>query len=157
MVGMRKLDSVLHDKLAMLIQSMGYEFVGGEMFRQGGQMVLRLYIDREGGVTVDDCSTVSRQVGAMLDVDDPVEGRYLLEVSSPGIDRPLFDLSQFQRFIGKQVKLKLNMPVMQRRQYKGTLLKVEGENIFITDDAGQEICLPFSVIEKANLVGEIRF
>lgn len=155
---MRKIDPVLHDRLLTLISSMGFELVGCELLSQNRQSVFRIYIDKENGVTVDDCSRVSRQISAMMDVEDPIQNRYSLEVSSPGIDRPLFEIEHFRKYIGKSVKLRLHMPINQRRQYKGLVQKVEEEDIYLLlEETGEEIKVPFSVIEKANLVGDIRF
>lgn len=155
---MRKIDPVLHERLVTLISSMGYELVGGELFSQGGRTIFRIYIDSEKGVTVDDCSRVSYQVSAMMDVEDPIESRYSLEVSSPGIDRPLFEIEHFHKYIGKQVKIRLYSPINQRRQYKGILQRVEGEDIYLlVEELGQEVIVPFSSIEKANLISDIRF
>jgi ribosome maturation factor RimP len=155
---MRKVDPDLHDKLKQLIASMGYELLGCELQPQGRKMVFRLYIDGEKGVTLDGCSLVSHQVSAMMDVMDPFQARYVLEVSSPGIDRPLFELEHFQKYIGKQVKIRLSMPVNQRKQYKGVLQAVEGTDIcLLLDDTMQLVRLPFASIDKANVIGEIQF
>lgn len=154
---MKKINPDLHERLMALIGSMGYELVGCEAVPQGRQMVFRIYIDSPKGVTIDDCSLVSHQVSAMLDVDGPFQGRYSLEVSSPGIDRPLFTPAQYHRFIGSRVKVKLHSPIERRKQYKGILVGIEGENIrLLVEDTGLEVILPFSLIEKANVVGEIR-
>lgn len=154
---MRKIDPKLHEQLVTLISSMGYELVGCETVPQGRQMIFRIYIDSPKGISVDDCSKVSYQVSAMMDVADPFQSKYSLEVSSPGIDRPLFEIEHFQRFVGKQVKLKLYTPVNQRRQFKGVLQRVEDENIYLfVADLEQEIKLSFSNIEKASLIGEVR-
>lgn len=154
---MRKIDPKLHEQLVKLISSMGYELVGCETIPQGRQMTFRIYIDSPKGVSVDDCSLVSRQVGAMMDVANPFQANYALEVSSPGIDRPLFELEHFIKFVGKQIKLKLYSPVNQRRQYKGLLQRVEGEDIYLfVPDLEQEVKLSFSNIEKASLIGEVR-
>lgn len=155
-----KIGSALHEGLKKLIMSMGYDFVGCETALQGRQVVLRIYIDAlpesgRRGVTVDDCSRVSRQVSAMLDVEEPFQGRYVLEVSSPGIDRPLFELEHYQRFVGSMVKIKLRSPVNKRRQVKGVLLSVEGEAIHVLVDGSQAMVLPFAAIEKANVVGNV--
>jgi len=120
-------------------------------------MVFRIYIDSPKGVTVDDCSLVSRQVGAMLDVDGPYQDRYVLEVSSPGIDRPLFELEQYQKCVGKRIKLRLYAAIDNRRQFKGILQRIEGEDIYLLiDDTEEEVKLSYSMIEKANLVGEAK-
>jgi ribosome maturation factor RimP len=154
---MRKIDPVLQERLSKLCLSMGYELVGCELFPQGRQMLFRIYIDRPNGVTLDDCSDVSRQISAMMDVEDPIQGRYTLEVSSPGIDRPLFELEHYRKFIGKRVKIKLQSSINQRRQYTGVLHRVEREDIYLLVDDAQEVILPFSAIEKANLIGDIHF
>jgi ribosome maturation factor RimP len=154
---MRKIDPVLHEKLVSLIGSMGYELIGVEMLPQGGQVVFRLYVDSPNGITVDACSKVSHQVSALFDVEDPVQGRYILEVSSPGIDRPLFELEQYQKQVGSRIKVKLYMPIDQRRQFKGILKRIEGDVIVLQiEDSDQEVSLPYSAIEKANVIGEIR-
>lgn len=154
---MRKIDPQLQVKIAAVTGSMGYELVGCEMLPQGGRVTLRIYIDSPKGVTVDDCSRVSYQVSAMLDVEDPIQSRYALEVSSPGIDRPLFEIEHFRQYIGRRVKIRLYMPVEQRRQYKGVLQRVEGEDIYLlADEAEQEVKLSYSMIEKANLIGDVK-
>lgn len=153
---MRNIDPVLHEKLVKLISSMGCELVGCELLPMRGRQVFRLYIDRDSGVTVDDCSRVSHQVGAMMDVEESIQGRYTLEVSSPGIDRPLFEMKHYQKFIGSKIQIKLTAAINQRRQFKGILLRIDGENIHIlVDDSKTEVVLPFSSIEKGNLVGDI--
>ena len=158
---MRKIDPVLYERLAALITSMGYELLGCELCPQGRQMVFRIYIDglqADKRVTLDDCSRVSHQVSAMMDVEDPIQGRYALEISSPGIDRPLFELKHYQRFIGSEVKIRLYAPINQRRQYKGVLQRVEGENIYLlVDGSEKEAVIPFSAIEKANVIGDVEF
>ena len=154
---MRKIDPVLHERLRTLINAMGFELVGCEMLPQGGRMLFRIFIDSDTGVTVDNCSQVSHQVSAMMDVEDPIQGRYTLEVSSPGIDRPLFEIGHYQKFVGKRAKIKLYSPINKRRQFKGILLRVEGEDIYLLeDDLAKEVKLPFSDIEKANLIGDIK-
>jgi ribosome maturation factor RimP len=154
---MKKIDPGLYERLATLISGMGYELVGCELVPQGGHLVFRLFIDKQNGVTIDDCSRVSHQVSAMLDVEDPIPGRYSLEVSSPGIDRPLFEIGHYQKYIGQRIKIRLYVPINNRRQFKGILLRVEGEDItLLVDDLLQEVTLPFSAIEKANLVGDVQ-
>lgn len=150
---MNKINPALQEQLATVVSSMGYELVGCETLPQGRRMVLRVYIDKEGGVTIDDCSQLSRQASAMLDVADPFQSRYNLEVSSPGINRPLFELAHYERYVGQQVKIKLYAPINQRRHYSGTLTKVVGEQVhLLPEGAEQEVVLPFSAIDKANLI-----
>src|SRR3990167_3308475 len=152
---MRKLDSNLHERLEKLINSMGYEIWGYELISQGRQLIFRLYIDTPKGVTIEDCSQVSYQVSAMMDVEDPFQSRYTLEVSSPGIDRPLFELEHYHQYIGKRVNIRLHLPINRRRQFKGVLHRVEGENIYLLMDDSNEMRLPYSEIEKANVIGDV--
>jgi ribosome maturation factor RimP len=144
----------LRDLLATTVSSLGYEFVGSEMHGQGRGSVLRVYIDTSAGVTADDCSKVSRQVSAMLDVEDPIKGKYTLEVSSPGLDRPLFEIAHYQKVVGSRVKIRLNAPVNDQRNFVGVLLRVEDDNIHLLMETG-EVVLPFSNIEKAKVIADI--
>ncbi len=155
---MRKVDPALHERLETLIQSMGCELVGVELLPEGKQLIFRVYIDKAPSLTIDDCSRVSYQVGAMLDVDGTIEGRYRLEVSSPGINRPLFEIKHYQQFISKCISVKLHLPVNQRRNFKGVLLRVDGDDIYLlVEGMEHELRVPFSAIEKANLIGDLKF
>jgi len=133
------------------VEETGKELLGIEYISAGNQSILRLFIDHENGIDVDDCAEVSRQVGAILDVEDPISSEYNLEVSSPGLDRPLFDLSQFQAVIGETINVKLSMPLNGRRKFKGTLESIENDTLIVVVD-GQDFELIFSNIDKANLV-----
>ena len=104
------------------IQALGVELWGVELLQQGKYSLLRIYIEREEGVTIEDCEKVSRQISALLDVEDPIAGEYTLEVSSPGMDRPLFTIEQYSQFIGSEVELKLRRPLDGRRKFKGQYL-----------------------------------
>jgi ribosome maturation factor RimP len=150
---MKEGDITLQDRLASLVSAMGYEFVGCELQRQGRRSVLRIFIDSEKGVTLEDCSRVSYQVSAMLDVDDPIQGEYTLEISSPGLDRPLFKIEHYQKMIGNRIKVRLYAPIDERRKFVGVLLQVEGMDIHLQVD-DKKIVLPFSNIEKANVIAE---
>ena len=155
---MRKIEAALQERLSVLIGSMGYELLGCELVQAGARQLLRLYIESPNGVSADDCSKISRQVSALMDAEDPLRGRYLLEVSSPGIDRPLFELKHFASFVGSKVNLRLQAPVDGRRKFKGLLVKVEGEDIHLqVEDLEQEVVIPFSAIERPNVIGEIKF
>jgi ribosome maturation factor RimP len=151
---MRQVVTSLRDLLASVVIGLDYEFVGCELRPQGRGSVLRVFIDSPRGINVDDCAKVSRQISAILDVEDPIKGNYTLEVSSPGIDRPLFDLEHFVQFTGHKVKLKLLVPLGNRRNIVGTLLKVEAMNIHLLV-AEEELVVPFSDIERAKLVADI--
>ncbi|GAB6048443.1 ribosome maturation factor RimP [Methyloparacoccus murrellii] len=139
----------LVELLDPVVQGMGYELVGVEF--DGHQRTLRVYIDRLEGITLDDCSAVSYQLSGVLDVEDPIPGRYQLEVSSPGMDRPLFTRAHFERFAGEVVRLQLNRPLEGRRRFKARLQGVEGDEILLQDE-DKLIRIPYESIEKARLV-----
>ena len=111
----------LHDLVQPSVEAMGVELWGVEYLSQGRRSMLRIFIESDKGITVDDCERVSRQVSGVLDVEDPIAGEYTLEVSSPGADRMLFTLDQYQRFIGEQVSVRLRAPFDWRRNFKGLL------------------------------------
>lgn len=136
------------------IRSLGYELVGVE-YRSGGSggALLRVYIDNEQGVTLDDCQTVSYQVSGVLDVEDPIPGHYTLEVSSPGADRLLFKPRDYRRFAGSLVKLRLDRPLQGRRKFTGRLRGLDGDDVVIEQD-GENVSLPLERIEQARLVPE---
>ncbi|HSC48049.1 MAG TPA: ribosome maturation factor RimP [Gammaproteobacteria bacterium] len=138
------------------VEALGYELVELEFHGQGGGSLLRLYIDKAAGVTVDDCEQVSRQVSAVLDVEDPLPGAYTLEVSSPGLDRPLRKQADYARFAGRQAKLELALPRAGRRRYTGTLKGLESDAVLIEVD-GEMQRLPLAEIAKARLVPEYKF
>lgn len=135
-----------------VVEPMGYEFVGLEyLSRPKAGHLLRVYIDIERGILIDDCEAVSRQLSAVLDVEDPVSGEYALEVSSPGLDRPLFELAHFRRFAGQTARVKLVRPIDGRRRFKGVIESVAGEEIRLRVD-NEVVVLPFGDIDGARLV-----
>jgi len=144
----------LGDMLEPGVRSMGYELVGVE-YQSGGKggALLRIYIDSEDGISADDCQKVSYQVSGVLEVEDPIPGHYTLEVSSPGLDRLLFRLADFEKFAGQLVKLRLTYPHDGRRRFKGRLAGLDGDNIVIEED-GMETSLPFDQVEQARIVPE---
>lgn len=147
---MTGLERQLTEMLDAPVAASGYELVGLEFIRAGEHSTLRIYIDHENGINVDDCAEVSHQVSAVLDVEDPISVAYNLEVSSPGLERPLFKAEHYQQFIGHEVSLVLKMAMGNRRKWKGVIEGVEGETITITvDGAKEEFAL--SNISKANL------
>ncbi len=148
---MRAPSQRLQSLIEPIVQGLGYELVGSEWLSRSGSSLVRLYIDRDGGVTIDDCEKVSHQVSGVLDVEDVVSGPYTLEVSSPGLDRPLFTPAQFARFVGREAKIRTFVPVDGRRNFRGTI-RATDETIVTLNVDGTEIVLPFEQIEKANLV-----
>jgi ribosome maturation factor RimP len=133
------------------VKALGFELVETELSGGAGQAVLRVYIDHPRGINVDDCAKVSRQLSAILDVEDPIAGHYMLEVSSPGLDRPLVVREDFERFRGEIVKVKTHEPIMGRRNFTGRLLVVEGDRVIVDVD-GESHVLPLAAIERARLV-----
>jgi ribosome maturation factor RimP len=141
----------LNDLLQPLVEQLGYEFVGLEYLNNPKQSVLRIYIDGEDGVGLEDCEAVSREVAALLDVEDPIKGHYNLEVSSPGLDRPLFTPEQFERFAGEEAKVTVFAPVEGRRKFKGVVEGIDGATIRMNVD-GEAVELEHANIAKARLV-----
>ena len=138
------------------VNTLGYELVDLEARLGGRNGLLRLFIDSEDGITLDDCERVSHQISALLDVEDPIPGHYVLEVSSPGVNRRLSKPGDFRRFVGERVKVELRMPREDgRRRFTGRLAAVESEEIRVEVD-GVEHHLRFEEIETARLAPEIR-
>lgn len=151
--------------LAPTVESLGLELLGIEYLPSPGGALLRLYIDVPASdaaavdpatgsprmVGIEDCESVSREVSALLDVEDPISGHYTLEVSSPGVDRPLFAPAQYARFLGEQAKATLKLPQDGRRKLQGKIVAVEGDRIDFDVD-GTRFSVAFDNIEKARLV-----
>lgn len=149
--------------LAPTVASLGVELMGAEYLPSPGGAVLRLYIDvpsdavaadADGelrSVTIEECEAVSREVSAQLDVEDPISGHYTLEVSSPGIDRPLFALAHYARFVGESAKVTLRLPQDGRRRLQGRIERIEGGTVVFVLD-GNEFPVSFDNIDKARLV-----
>ena len=141
----------LWDLFEPVVTGMGYQLVEIEYLPNPKYGVLRLFIDKEEGVQVEDCSAVSRQISAVIDVGDPVSGHYNLEVSSPGLDRPLRLAEDFVQFSGEVAKIKTSMPFEGQRNFKG-LLKGMEEDLVIVECEDKEVRLPITAIDKARLV-----
>ena len=135
--------------------SMGLEVVAVEYAAGQGGRVLRVYIDKPSGVTVDDCSAFSREFSTILDVEDMIPDRYTLEVSSPGLDRILKKEKDFVMFAGKTAKIRTKEPIEGRKNFKGELLGVQGDGVALKDEEGRSWVIPMAVIDKARLVAEI--
>ncbi len=148
---MTGLEKQLHILLEAPVEALDYELVGLEFVRAGEHSTLRVFIDHENGITVESCAEVSRQISAVMDVEDPITVPYHLEVSSPGLERPLFKAAHYQRFVGQEVNIVLKMATQNRRKWKGKIISVEGETIAVCVD-GNEEAFALSNIAKANLV-----
>ena len=137
--------------IAPLIAAEGCELWGFELLPSGRNATLRIYIDREEGVSVDDCEAVSRRVSSVLDVEEPITGQYTLEVSSPGMDRILFRLEHYAESVGETVEVRLAQPFEGRRKLTGTLAGVEDDEIVVQVDE-DEYLLPLEWIQRARIV-----
>jgi ribosome maturation factor RimP len=139
--------------LSPTVQALGMELLGIEYAASGGSALLRLYIDvADRPVNVDDCEAVSREVSAVLDVEDPIASNYTLEVSSPGIDRPLFTLAHFARFAGEQAKVTLRLPQDGRRRVQGTITAAQDGRVTLALEKGEPFVVAMDNIDKARLV-----
>jgi ribosome maturation factor RimP len=151
---MTSTESKLVALLEPLIETMGYRLWGLEYIGQGRHSLLRVYLDKEGGVNIEDCAQVSRQVSSLLDVENPISGEYTLEVSSPGLDRGLFNLQQFIEYAGHFAKVRLARSFEGKRNFSGQIKNVvNDEVVLIIGD--EEVTLPYELIEKANLVSQM--
>ena len=145
----------LQQLLEPTVSALGYELLGSEYLAQGKHSRLRLYIDGPDGIGLGDCERVSRQVSAILDVEDPIKGQYSLEVSSPGLDRPLFRVAHYAQYIGHSVKLRTRQPIKGQRNFQGVIQGVEDEDIYISMQDGEQLTLHDSDVERANLIPEV--
>ncbi|ASK35208.1 ribosome maturation factor RimP [Alloalcanivorax mobilis] len=146
---MSKRTDQLKELLAPVVEDLGFT-LWGVQYLQGRGAVLRLFIDHEDGINVDDCIRVSHEVSGVLDVEDPIPGEYNLEVSSPGMDRPLFELAQFQLYLGDDVHLKLLAPVAGKRKLTATLVGVDGDTLVLMLN-GDTLRVPYSQVDRARL------
>ncbi|MCQ8181629.1 ribosome maturation factor RimP [Methylomonas sp. SURF-1] len=153
---MKQAPEHLVELIEPIVEGLGYECVGIEYNPHPSHGMLRVYIDNEEGILLDDCTKVSHQLSGMLDVEDPIPGEYQLEVSSPGADRPFFKLSQFQRFIGSKVNISLFKPIDKRRKLSGEIKSVDGDAVVIQE--GEKLfSVPFQAMSKARLAPDYDF
>jgi ribosome maturation factor RimP len=149
------LEQKIADLVTPAIEALGMTLWGCEYIAAGKDSTLRIYIDRPSvGVNVDDCALVSRQISAIMDVEDPISSAYYLEVSSPGLDRPFFKPEQYSAYVNKTINVRTRAPEMGRRKFKGKLVEVQAEQILVEVDR-DVYEIPFSNIDKANLVVEL--
>lgn len=136
-----------------IVQELSYELYYLEYVKENGEYYLRLYIDKEESISLNDCEKVSRRVSEILDIEDPIEDSYYLEVSSPGLNRGLYRQEHFEKFIGREVSVKFNGSLEGMKKIQGILKSVDNE--FITVDGEKELKIPTEKIKSANLEGEI--
>ena len=142
---------VLNELLQPLVEDLGYEFVGIEYNSNPNHAILRIYIDHENGVDIKDCEVVSRETAALLDVKDPIKSHYNLEVSSPGLARPLFTPAHYSEFAGENAQITLFAPQDGRRKFNGPILGADESSVRIEQD-GIEVTLAFDNVAKAKLI-----
>lgn len=151
---MAVLDSKISQLLEPAIEALGYELWGIDLQMGSRVKLLRIYIDRsEDLVGIDDCERVSRQASSILDVEEAINGEYVLEVSSPGMDRPLYGLDQYEKYIGEDISLKLRFPYQGQRNFKGRLAGIDGDEIILVV-ADHEYLFPVEGIERANVIAQ---
>jgi ribosome maturation factor RimP len=151
--------NIMQERLATLIQTtvtgLGYELWGYEYRPQTESALLRIFIDSEAGITVDDCGIVSHQIGAALDVDDLIPVAYILEISSPGLDRVLFIPEHYARYLNQQIKVRTRLPVQKRRNFVGKLLSA-GDTTISMEVEGTTVEIPYDLVDRARLVLDLR-
>ncbi len=145
----------LHKLIEPAVTALGYELVDVKLIQGARRNTVQIFIDGEKGVPIEACVAVSRQVNAVFEVEEPLQGNYNLEVSSPGLDRPLVTPAHFQRFVGRKIKLRLRVGREDRRNFSGTLTTVAEDKVTVVMDDGQEETFLFNDIDKANLIPEL--
>ena len=152
MAGAQRVDLIA--LLEPVVEGLGYELVELEWVGVGGNRTLRLFIDTSTGVTLEDCEAVSRSVEAVLDAEDPIREGYSLEVSSPGVDRPLRRDADFTRFAGERVKVRTFGPIEGQRNFTGVLIGLEGTQVVLDTPAGR-VAIPRDQVAKAHVVADL--
>lgn len=152
---MATLEEKLQTLLQPAVEDLGCELWGIDCQRAGRFSTVRIYIDKPEGVSIDDCADVSRQVSAILDVEDPITEKYNLEVSSPGLDRQLFTLEQMARYVGQEIAIHLRIPTQNRRKWQGELMAIENDMITLKAE-GEIHQFVFGNIQKAHLIAKIK-
>ncbi|MGY0399653.1 MAG: ribosome maturation factor RimP [Ostreibacterium sp.] len=147
-----KKNEQLSELLKPSVESLGYELVGVEYHPNSVNALIRVYIDKADGINLDDCVAVNEQVSGVLDVEDPIVGQYTLEISSPGLDRPLFTVLDFKKFVGSQAKIRLSCPIEGQRNFKGILFSVAEETFLLEEQDGKQIKIDINMVEVARLI-----
>lgn len=145
----------LYALIERVVVAEGFELVHCEFAGGHGQATLRVYIDKPGGITHQDCSHISNQLSTVLDVEDLISHQYILEISSPGVDRGLYKKSDYERFAGSSIRLRTQQAIDGRRNFRGRLAGIEGDQVKLLDQKGQAIMIPFTSISSANLEVEL--
>ena len=149
------IDDRVRDIGKRVAESLGFEFVHSQIAGAKHNPTVRVFIDKPGGVTIEDCSTASRAIEAELDADDFIPTSYVLEVSSPGLERELFSIEDFKRFSGQQAKVRTNSPVNGQRNFSGQIVSVDGHDIVFADNTNGQVRVPYGSVAKANLLVDL--
>ena len=152
-MGSKSIRKGVADLIEPSLEEMGFELIDVDYLSSQRRWILRIYIDKEGGVTIDDCAQVSRELGDLIDVKDMIPHEYVLEVSSPGLNRPLTKEKHLIDALGKKIRVKMAKPMEGRRNFAGRLSDFRDETLYVEIDRGM-VALPWSEVEKANLVYE---
>jgi ribosome maturation factor RimP len=144
----------LHELIEPAVQAVDLELLGLEMIGQGKHSVLRIFIDSPEGITVDNCADASRQISALLDVEDPITGEYNLEVSSPGLERPLFKAEHFTQAEGLEARVAMQTPVNGQRKFRGVIKSVQDDRILLQIE-DEQVKLPIADLAKAHLIAQL--
>jgi ribosome maturation factor RimP len=153
----RNVEQKIQALAAQAADECGHELVEVTLLGRGRRILLRVFIDREGGVTLNDCEVFSRRLEALLDVEDPIAGSYTLEVSSPGLDRPLKNPNDFRRSVGKLVRIVTRENINNRSFFVGRLVGVNGDLLRLSvSSGGEEVVIPFDIISNARLEIELK-
>ena len=145
------IDERIREIAARVAGENNLELVHAQIVGASKSLTVRVFIDKEGGVTHDDCSLVSRNLDAILDAEDFIPGNYLLEVSSPGLERELYSLKDFEKFIGSLAKVKTNTPIDGQKNFRGRIGSIENDEIIFEDKTRATVRFPYSAVAKANL------
>jgi ribosome maturation factor RimP len=147
----RELERRVREMIEPVVSSLGVELDYVEVSKMRGRLLVRIFIDKEGGVTVDDCEYVSREIEAILDVEDPIPSSYVLEVSSPGLDRPLRNPDDFKRFSGRTARIITKAPLQNQTFFVGDIETAGDEEVVLLMDGGKRVAIPYSIISRARL------
>lgn len=143
----------IYEMVKPISDELNYEIYHIEYVKENGEYYLRIYIEKEGGITLSDCEALSRRVSDLMDEKDPIPEAYFLEVSSPGLNRTLFTEAHYKRFVGREVMVKLTKAIEGKKSIKGILKEVNEENIIVESDT--LISIPKEKVKSANIEGEI--
>lgn len=147
----RPIETRIREIASAITTENGLEFIHSELVGARGSMTVRIFIDKPGGVSHEDCSVVSRALDNVLESEDLIPNAYILEVSSPGIERDLYSIEDFKKFVGSPAKVKTREAINGQRNFRGKIVAVEGEDIVFDDRINGSVSFPYSIVVKANL------